>query len=523
MAKTESGKRILVDIRPDVSVYATYRRLSYTPWHAVAEFVDNSTQNYFNHKQELLKVYKREGEPGKLRVEVDYDHDGDKLTVRDNANGMNAEELERAVRLDKPPPMREGRCEFGMGLKTAACWFGASWTIRTTRLGSKKELSITVDIPELVEKHPEKLAIHESPDKAESHFTGIVIRGLYKPIMGRTSGRIHDQLGSMYREDLRSKEIEILWNGKPVTYKEPELLVEEEDGESTEWRKKISLDVPWDHARKKLKAKGWVGIQNPGSQKLAGFALLRRGRVVVGGPDAGYKPRDIFGEGNSFRSQRLVGELHMDEWPVTQAKDAFDWSGGLEDAFIDELNKACQEYGKKAEGYREREKPVTRADMELASAPTREMFSSARFAAGVTEELKFPEPRPSPQQQVRDAEKLRKVSTGPVSYRLKVGTEEWVFNLHWQDKLSDTNWMSVSYPQDDQIEIFLNMAHPFFTEYMGRPGFLEILTRFVMSLALAEKISLMTSRQGLVSPEDFRMHMNRVLKWSSSIEESTIG
>lgn len=38
-----------IDIRPATSVYGTYRRLSYKPWFAIAEFIDNSTQSYYDH------------------------------------------------------------------------------------------------------------------------------------------------------------------------------------------------------------------------------------------------------------------------------------------------------------------------------------------------------------------------------------------------------------------------------------------------------------------------------------------
>src|SRR3989442_11222491 len=119
---------------------------------------------------------------------------------------MNVEELERAVVLDRPPPDNSGRCEYGMGLKTAACWFGRTWSIKTTRLGSRKNLFITVHVPDLVKKHIEELEGQEQPDDKNSHFTEITIEGLYKPIKGRTSARIRDQLGSMYLEGLRSKE-----------------------------------------------------------------------------------------------------------------------------------------------------------------------------------------------------------------------------------------------------------------------------------------------------------------------------
>ena len=35
-----------------------------TPWHAIAEFVDNSTQSYFDNRQALDAAYKAEGESG---------------------------------------------------------------------------------------------------------------------------------------------------------------------------------------------------------------------------------------------------------------------------------------------------------------------------------------------------------------------------------------------------------------------------------------------------------------------------
>lgn len=106
-----------INIRPASSVYATYRRLSYKPWYAIAEFVDNSTQNYYDHKKRLLAAYRKEGKRQMMHVEVAYNAGKHTLSIDDNADGMEIEELERAVVLDKPPKDRSGRCEFGMGLK----------------------------------------------------------------------------------------------------------------------------------------------------------------------------------------------------------------------------------------------------------------------------------------------------------------------------------------------------------------------------------------------------------------------
>ena len=46
----------MINIRPTTGVYATYKRLTYKPWTAIAEFVDNSTQSYFDHEEELKNL-----------------------------------------------------------------------------------------------------------------------------------------------------------------------------------------------------------------------------------------------------------------------------------------------------------------------------------------------------------------------------------------------------------------------------------------------------------------------------------
>ena len=72
---------------------------------------------------------------------------------------------------------------------------------------------------------------------------------------------------------------------------------------------------------------------------------------------------------------------------------------------------------------------------------------------------------------------------------------------------------------DDQIEIFLNAAHPFFVSYLDSRDSLELLQKFVLSLALAERMADKTSSNGKISPSDFRMYMNKVLRQAGEIEE----
>jgi hypothetical protein len=49
---------------------SAYSRLSYTMWHALAEFIDNSTQSRLNYEGIIDDVLKEEGTP--LVVDIVY-------------------------------------------------------------------------------------------------------------------------------------------------------------------------------------------------------------------------------------------------------------------------------------------------------------------------------------------------------------------------------------------------------------------------------------------------------------------
>src|SRR2546423_528628 len=107
-----TGARGHRPIRMEIGLNAirSFRRLNYTTWHALAEFVDNSTQSYATHRDELDPVLATSGE--KFTVEIDYDgRSGGALTIRDNAMGMSETELRRALRIGDPPPPPKWRSQ----------------------------------------------------------------------------------------------------------------------------------------------------------------------------------------------------------------------------------------------------------------------------------------------------------------------------------------------------------------------------------------------------------------------------
>ena len=163
-----------IDITPSTGVYGTYKRLSYKPWYAIAEFVDNSTQSYYDHKEELKS---QEGFK-KLYININYNLENDFLEITDTAYGMDFYDFKRALILDKPPKNNTGRNEFGMGLKTAACWFGNLWSVETTRLGSNEKFKATIDVFDLQENNTSNIDYSTSYVDEKEHYTRIYITGL---------------------------------------------------------------------------------------------------------------------------------------------------------------------------------------------------------------------------------------------------------------------------------------------------------------------------------------------------------
>src|SRR5688500_15235009 len=127
-------------------ILESYKRLPYKAWFAFAEFIDNSTQSYRNNHSELNNWYEQDG--GMLTVQIAYLNSNRKqkglIEIKDNAFGMNREDLQNAMTLGKKPLIANERSKYGLGLKTAAFWFGNRWSVATTQKGSTEMLTVSV-------------------------------------------------------------------------------------------------------------------------------------------------------------------------------------------------------------------------------------------------------------------------------------------------------------------------------------------------------------------------------------------
>lgn len=521
------GKKI--NIRPSTGVYATYKNIKYDPWTAIAEFVDNSTQSYYDHVDKLRGVKYWGG----LHVDITYDRNanGEQLIIRDNAYGMDFRDFRRAIILDSPPK-KKTRSEFGMGLKTAACWFGVNWKVESTELGSGIKYVASVDVDALHKYRNEEIEVEEIPCSPKEHGTTITIWNMNRRILGTQVKKTKDQLRGMYRIDLRTGDIQITYNGESLLYSEPKALTETlPDGSKKVWRKEISFGVPYKDTT--LGVSGFVAILEKASTSGAGFALVRRGRVIVGGYENAYRPEEVFEKPNSFVYQRLFGELNLDDWPVTQTKDAFDWyNGNLEDDLIDGLKNVCSDYIKKAKEHRVGKKTtvddvtttlvntftnagiINNAVVETIPESQENPLTgfSEETTGGATTVPVVPEQvgvTPKPTGKTGDIV-VEGTSGKKIAFTTDMGS--YVFNLFMKKNDPTQNWLTIAAKENSVYDVEWNIRHPFFKPYIDEPDFLIVMEQFIFALALAEIESQKTSVAGMVTSSSIRLKMNDLLK-----------
>lgn len=515
-----------INIQPPASILNVFSRLSYKPWYAIAEFVDNSTQSYISHKEELNSAPDFE----KLIVDVKYNSHDNTLTVTDNAFGMEINRFQDAILLDSRNESQAGRNEFGMGLKTAASWFGKIWKVTSTQYGSTNKYTATINIPVLDELNLQGTKIYRDYVAVETHGTEIVIEQVTKKITGsRTIGKIRDLLSSMYRRDINNRNIEIRFNGQPILFEEYPILT---NFRGKTWKKDLDFTVDFDN--RSYHVTGFVAIMNPGSFPKAGFALFRQDRVVIGGTDNNYKPAQIFGQAQSQRSLKLFGELNMNDFPVNQAKDGFIWDDGLEDAFIKVLKDNIQEY-------------IHIANISIKERANEMQFSnqaSSKLQHDVSEIIdnafnqEFKQATDSsPENDIKSiqtnimktgtdqsdtSEYINTILNSQPANKLVSTTREYSiplsavitvnFSVQWA-RGHKKYWIEYTTKDDDNYNVLINIDHPFFMPFTKEDGFQKVLEKFALAFILAERqAKLGSDRQGYIQTNTIKNNMNRFLE-----------
>ncbi|GIK41176.1 MAG: hypothetical protein BroJett011_50090 [Chloroflexota bacterium] len=504
-----------------LNTITSYKRLAYTPWHAIAEFVDNSTQSFYNNEAELRR-HAPEGERP-LTVRVEYDRDRDYFSITDNAMGMSLEELKSAMFVARPPVNTTGRSKYGMGLKTAASWIGNLWKVRTKKLGQTTEYTLTVDV-EVVAAGNNRLDLGIKDDCPPSeHYTIIEIGRHNRKFHTKTLSKIGDYLSSMYREDFRKGILSLFWKDEMLTWREidEELLRDREEKILQDYFDFTIPSVDENGNETEKKVVGWVGVLREGSRSKAGFSILHSGRVIKGWPEA-WRPESLYGQiqgSNDLINQRLVGEIHLDDFDVSHTKDDILWLGDEEDLVQEQLRLHCGNFREIARTYRrsrDDERGPTEAAIRTAVDRLRRELRSPEIADLIGSNPLLPE---SLVEEVVEAVRNSVVGKFPETFTANI---EGIEIRGYIDEMSVNDpYLTIDTANATEIIIIVNASHPHWNELKGSDGVLNYLRHCTYDGIAEAQARDRSARSARINPNTVKLFKDRLLRIPLEIEQNS--
>jgi hypothetical protein len=490
--------------------FSNYRRLAYKWWYALAEFVDNSTQSYMDNQVDLDARLDEEQDLFKVTIATDHDF----IRISDNAMGMNIGELRRALRVGVPPENAEGRCRYGLGMKTGACWIGNNWRIITSMLGDPNEYTVDVSVDEIARGNLD-LPITSRTVESGEHYTVIEIRDFNRPLRGRTIGKVKDHLRSIYRQDITSgmmlltyNDVELQWH----KFEDSEFLARR-DG--TVYKANFIFEADTEPEKKVVE--GWVGVLKSGSRSKAGFSILHRKRVIKGWPES-WRPEKIFGPGgrNDLINQRLVGEVNLEDFEVSHTKDEINWHGDDEDKVEEALRAECKPFMDTASSARGGRAPGHGPDLVHVDAAIRQLeeeLSTAEFLEKLTLEEALP---PTEQIQITNHQVVENASKEEPSFIANLG--EMTIKV-FVDTIGSPNDPYFINENKDEKEVLavINAQHPHWSMLEGENAIVNYLRHCVYD-AVAEHRAARMSR---LEPDSIKRLKDSYLRLSFELLQQT--
>ncbi|MGH7485825.1 MAG: ATP-binding protein, partial [bacterium] len=339
---------------------------------------------------------------------------------------------------------------------------------------------------------------------------------LQHPPKGRTVGKIKDHLASIYRIYLRSGTLKLIFNGEPLRFDEPAILMaarfDTPQQPPVQWRKHIAFDFG-----NGQRVHGFAALRETASTAYAGLALFRRNRLIQGSADEPYRPLAIFGHPNSYRYQRLFGELNLEGFEVSHTKDGFRWEEH-EEVFLDclreEIEREPLNLLDQAEGYRAKQ---SRKNVEATAQKATDHVAYAverEVAPLLVREAESPANPPPLSAEVPKSQ--LEASTRTVA--ITAASQQWEVTIRTTVDPAVGPWLRLGEQSRRQagaetvrcLTIDVALAHPFTQQFLGaNHENLELFLRFGAAIALA---LVMASAGGGGAPQFALHHINSLLR-----------
>lgn len=361
--KSDLNTEFDVDVRPDTGSLRLYKGMTFTPHYALGEFIDNSITSAMRNKAELEAAF---GSDYALNISVRFDALTNSLEVSDNAAGIKREDIGLALKAGATSNENQiGLSKYGIGMKAAAFWFGATLELETHPLGESSGYYVTLDIA-----GDEALPAHVSVkpiDHRGNPGTVLRVKNLWSGVpKTRAANATKRYLPSIYRSFIQTEDLDpdqvptvITFEGQVLTYEAPELLRApfwpSQDGPAPgsverTWRQELVIEL-----ESGIEIRGWVGILKTMSRDSSGLTLFYNKKAIAGAvptgelnaddertPDRSYRPRGLFKQSGSKTDQTFVGEFDVSALGKTITTNDVRWTPEQREEFENLLVQKLQ-------------------------------------------------------------------------------------------------------------------------------------------------------------------------------------
>ena len=221
-------------------------------------------------------------------------------------------------------------------------------------------------------------------------------------------------------------------------------------------------------------------------------ALFRRGRVIEGSFEDAFRPTLIYGQGNSYQSQRLFGEMHFEGFDVSFTKSGINWGENM-DIFLemlkDDLSRPEMNFIAQCENYRVREFEK----LKKAGSNTLKKLEKEDYGSKIQDVVNNIEPSKLIEKIDFDLESNDEKS---VAFPIEYNDQNWKIHIEMSEdevpkKLYDIGSHIVPKDADkdlNNIGIRLYINHNFVVNYADDRKSLDTVFRLIAAIGLSEFI-----------------------------------